>query len=128
MDVIRVIGVCLVAAVLIVLIRLQRPEIAMALSVMVGISIFMYMIPYITHLISVVSDFVSGTRMGNVYLASVLKAVGIAYVAGFGAEISRDAGEHAIAAKIEFAGKVAIMLVALPVMAAILDTVVKFLD
>ncbi|HHY47697.1 MAG TPA: stage III sporulation protein AD [Firmicutes bacterium] len=128
MDITRIVGACLIASILIVLVRAQRPEIAVALSIIVGVSVFMYMMSHIAYLVSTVAQLALRARMGNIYLASVLKAVGIAYVAGFAAEVSRDAGEQAIASKIEFAGKVAIMVVALPVMVAILETVMRFLD
>jgi stage III sporulation protein AD len=59
------------------------------------------------------------------FLQTVLKVVGVAYLASFTAQICRDAGESAIAGKVELVGKVAILILALPVMWAILDTMLK---
>lgn len=68
-----------------------------------------------------------GAQVRPLYVSVVLKAVGIAYLASIGAELSRDAGEDAVAAVVELAGKVSILLLALPVVAAILDVLVRLL-
>ena len=60
-------------------------------------------------------------------VVSVLKITGIAYIAEFGAEICRDAGEGAIAAKIEMAGKVIIIALAVPIITSLLDLVLKIM-
>jgi stage III sporulation protein AD len=61
------------------------------------------------------------------YFTSVLKITGIAYISEFGAEICRDAGEGAIASKIEMAGKVIIIALAIPVITSLIDLVLKIM-
>lgn len=68
-----------------------------------------------------------GAEVRPVYVSVVLKAVGIAYIASIGAELSRDAGEDAVGAVVELAGKISILLLALPVVASILDVLVRLL-
>jgi Stage III sporulation protein AC/AD protein family. len=68
-----------------------------------------------------------GAQVRPAYVSLVLKAVGVAYLTSIGAELARDAGEEAIGAVVELAGKVAILLLALPVVAAILDVLVRLL-
>ncbi|MDD3749752.1 MAG: SpoIIIAC/SpoIIIAD family protein [Firmicutes bacterium] len=51
----------------------------------------------------------------------------MAYQPGFGAELCRDAGERATAGKLELAGKIIILITALPVLIAVLETVSRFL-
>ena len=53
----------------------------------------------------------------------MLKITGIAYLSQFGMQICADAGEGAIAAKIELAGKILIMTVSAPILLAVLDVV-----
>ena len=52
----------------------------------------------------------------------VLKTIGAAYLTSFGVQISREAGEEAISGIIELAGKLVILLIALPLIQAILHT------
>ena len=59
-------------------------------------------------------------------LETVLKIIGIAYIAEFGAQVTRDAGQGSIAAKIELAGKVLILIMAIPIINVIIETIVKF--
>jgi stage III sporulation protein AD len=57
----------------------------------------------------------------------VLKIIGIAYIAEFGAQIVRDAGQESIASKIELAGKVLILVLAIPIISIIIETVMKLM-
>jgi stage III sporulation protein AD len=60
-------------------------------------------------------------------LTTVLKIMGIAYIAEFGAQVCRDAGEGSTATKIEFAAKILVMVLALPIIVAILESVLRLL-
>lgn len=57
----------------------------------------------------------------------MIKIVGIAYIAEFGSEICKDAGQSAIATKIELAGKVIIAALAFPIIASLLDLIVRIM-
>lgn len=50
-----------------------------------------------------------------VYIETVIKALGIAVISESAADLCRDAGESAIASKTEFAAKIMIIYLALPV-------------
>jgi stage III sporulation protein AD len=63
-----------------------------------------------------------------VYLNTILKIIGIAYVTEFGAQVCRDAGEGAVAGKIEFAGKIMIMVMAVPIIALVLQTISRIIS
>ena len=84
-------------------------------------------LPLISFLVRTLTDITARTNAGPVYFSTVLKVVGIAYLAGFGAEVCRDAGERATAGKLELAGKVIILITALPVLIAVLETITRFL-
>ena len=51
----------------------------------------------------------------SVYIETVIKALGIAVISESAADLCRDAGESAIASKTEFAAKIMIIYLALPV-------------
>ncbi len=61
------------------------------------------------------------------YVETILKIIGIAYIAEFAAQITKDAGQGAIAAKIELAGKILIMVMAIPVIRVVIETVLSLL-
>ena len=57
----------------------------------------------------------------------MLKIIGIAYIAEFGAQIARDADQGAIAQKIELAGKVLIVVMAIPIFNVLIETVISLI-
>lgn len=120
-------AIAIIVTVLTVLIRPHRPEIAVWLSVITGLIIIGRILPLINFLVRTLTDITARTKAGPVYFSTVLKVVGIADLAGFGAEVCRDAGERATAGKLELAGKVIILITALPVLIAVLETITRFL-
>jgi len=72
-------------------------------------------------------DLAEKAQISQMYLNTILKIIGIAYITEFGAQVCRDAGEGAVAGKIEFAGKILVMIMAIPIIALVLDTIVRLL-
>jgi len=62
-----------------------------------------------------------------VYLDTVFKILGIAYLTSFCSEICKDAGESSIASKVEFAGKILILTLAIPILMAVMQTILKIM-
>lgn len=121
----QIVGLGLVAAVLAVVLRHNKPEMAMFLSIAVGIIIFMVMLGKIGSILEVLKDLSARANLSMVYLGTILKIVGIAYIADFGAQICRDAGEGAVASKIEFAAKILVLVLAVPIVVAVLNSLLK---
>ncbi|SHJ09916.1 stage III sporulation protein AD [Desulfofundulus thermosubterraneus DSM 16057] len=121
----QIVGLGIVAAVLAVTIRHNKPEMAMLLSIAVGIILFMMVLGKIGAVIDVLKELSARANLNMVYLGTILKIVAIAYIADFGAQICRDAGEGAVASKIEFAAKVLILVLAVPIMIAVLQSLLK---
>jgi stage III sporulation protein AD len=69
----------------------------------------------------------SSANINLFYLTTILKIIGIAYIAEFGSQICKDAGEGSIAAKIEFAAKVLVMVLALPIIVAVLESILRLI-
>ncbi|WP_334109744.1 stage III sporulation protein AD [Thermodesulfitimonas autotrophica] len=125
MDILQVVGFALIATVLTVVLRREKPELALGVAVTAGVIIFLGFVGKIGAVITVVSGVANRAGLNMVYLDTILKIVGIAYLADFGAQICRDAGEGALATKVEFAAKVLILMLALPIVAGLLDLLLK---
>lgn len=67
-------------------------------------------------------------RVNNVYLGTLLKMVGITYIAEFAAGICKDAGYSALGTQVEMFGKLSILAVSAPVLAALLETLRVFME
>ena len=123
MDIFRVTGIGLSAMVLAVLLRGQRPETAIQISLLASAVIFFITVPYIRSLTTLFADISNRIGVDIKYITLVMKVIGIAYVTQFGAELCRDAGEGSIASGIELAGTVVIMTMSMPVMYRLLEVV-----
>lgn len=126
-TIIQIVGLGLVGAVLALVLKQYKPELALPLSLVVGLIIFTFMLKKIIVIIQTLEKLARQAEVDQIYLTTILKAIAIAYIAEFGAQICRDAGEKIIASKIEFAGKVMIMILGLPIMMAILESILQLL-
>ena len=123
----RVIGLALVATIFILTLRQERPELAFLLGLTAGLVILIMVIQQIAEIVYLVSQLASRARIDALYLNTIIRIMGIAYLGEFGAEITRDAGENALAAKIELAAKIIIMFTALPVIISLVETIIGFI-
>lgn len=127
MDIVQIVGVGLITTILIIIIKEHKPEMAIQLTILFGVLIFVLMMDKITGVVTVLKQLATKANISVTYITTIFKIIGIAYIAEFGSQICRDAGEGVIASKIEFAAKIMIMIMALPIMVAIMDSVVKIL-
>ena len=127
MEIIQVVGLGLVTTFLILVIKEQKPVFAFLLATFVGIIIFISLVGKISEVIGVLENLAHQARVNNLFLETILKIIGIAYIAEFGAQVTRDAGQGAIATKIELAGKILIMVMAIPIITVIIETIMQIL-
>ncbi|MBB6730530.1 stage III sporulation protein AD [Cohnella zeiphila] len=127
MEILQIVGIGLLATVLILVVREQKPIFAFLISAFVGIAIFLAMIGKIDSVVSVLEDLADRSGIPSVYLKTMLKIIGIAYIAEFGAQIVRDSGMESVASKIEFAGKMLILVMSVPIISVMIETVLGLL-
>lgn len=123
MEIGRMIALGLVGTVFAVLLKKENPQIAMLIAAATGILIFLMLCAPLGNLIGLLRETAEQAGVGSDYFAIVLKVIGIAYLTQFGAQLCADAGEGAIASKIELAGKILMMTAAAPVLTGLLETV-----
>lgn len=117
-----VIGLGVVLTVFQAQLREEQPSWAVLVGTAFVALIFLALLPQFNSLFQAVTALAREAQVSSLYLNPVLKTIGVAYLASFGAQISREAGEEAISGVIELAGKLVILLIALPLLQAILHT------
>ena len=127
MNIIQIIEISLIVTMLMLVLKKERPEIAVQISLLLSVIIFLIMLDKIQVVLILFRDMAERANMNYMYLQTILKIIGIAYIAEFGSQVCRDAGEGAVANKIEFAAKILIMVMAVPIIALVLDTIVRLL-
>lgn len=127
MEIVKIAGLALVATILIVLLREDKPEIALQMTVVVGILISIFMIDKIVLVFNALKDLSQKANIDSLHITTILKIVGISYIAEFGSQVCKDAGSLSIASKIEFAAKIIIMVLALPILMSVVNLIITIL-
>lgn len=119
----------LIATIIAVFLKESRMKTASLLvRIAAGCLIFLRLLPSLSLLFDSFSTLSERAGVSSDYLSLLLKIIGLAYLAEFGAQLCRDAGEGAAALKIEFAAKITILLLALPLIASVIQAVLRLLD
>jgi stage III sporulation protein AD len=126
-ELLQIVGLGLVTVVIITVLKAQRPEIAVQISILAGIAIFVLIVSKLSAVIEFFNSFSSKAGIDSGYLKTLFKIIGIAYIVEFGAEICKDAGESSIASKLELAGKVAIIIIAIPIITSVFDLIINII-
>jgi stage III sporulation protein AD len=126
LEIIQIVAFALIAAFLAVVLRERKPIYAMLIATTAGVIIFLRVATYLGAVLQYLSDMTLQANISLVYLNTLLKIIGIAYIAEFGSQICKDAGEGVIASKVEFAAKLLILVMAMPLLSAVLETILKF--
>ncbi len=127
MSLFQTILFAVVAAMLVMAIREMAPQVSFYLSLFVAAILFLAVMQQLTGLLVPIERLAEAANVNVVFFATVLKIVGIAYVAEFGAQIARDAGVASIAGKIELLGKLAIIVLAVPIITAVVEMMTHLL-
>ncbi|PLR84480.1 stage III sporulation protein AD [Bacillus canaveralius] len=126
-EIIQIAGVALVATFLALIVKEQKPNFAFLLIVFVGCAIFLFLVDQIYQVIHMVEKIAINAKVNIIYVETILKIIGIAYIAEFAAQITKDAGQGAIASKIELAGKILILAMAIPILTVMIETVIQLI-
>ena len=108
--------------------RNYRPELGICTALATGIAILAMIIPYLESAIGDIYSLCEKSEINIEYIKIVIKIIGIAYVTQFAAELAKDAGEGAAAKKIEFAGKVFMLALMMPVVKNLLNIIINTLS
>jgi stage III sporulation protein AD len=123
----RLVGLGLVVTVVAVTVRGTRPELALQLSLAGGALLLLLVLRRLAGVVGVLMDLAGRAHLSAPYLEIILKVIAVSYLVGLGAQVCRDAGERAVAEKMELAGRILILALALPIMMAVVDAVAGML-
>ncbi|MDP4087758.1 MAG: stage III sporulation protein AD [Bacillota bacterium] len=127
MEIVKIAAFAFIALFIVQIFKDKRSDLAIQISMVAGILIFLFMITKITAVLQFLQQLAVKANIDFVYLNTVLKILGIAYLASFCSEICRDAGESSLASKVEFSGKILILVLAIPILMAVLQSILKII-
>ena len=116
---IQIIAAAIVSVVIIMLVKQYKPEYAVVLEVAAGIVIFFMILKDIPQVISGIEFLTASAGYNREYAEILMKALGICILTQLGSDTCRDAGEGALATKVELAGKVTVIALSMPLFQAV---------
>lgn len=128
MEIVKVVGIGFLTLIIIIVLKEYKKEYAIYASIIGGIILLTMSfdtIREIVNFLSRISEKISYSNSG--FITLLLKITGIAVLVEYGTSICKDSGETAIASKIDFAGKIIIISMSIPVISLALDTLLKLL-
>ncbi len=123
MNIVQIVALALVAAILALTLKKYSPEVALIISLAASMIIFFSFMPQLTQAVQTVTTIGKRVNIESDYISIVLKIIGIAYIAELGSQICIDAGQSAIASKIEMAAKAFIIIIAAPIFLTLIDII-----
>jgi len=105
----------------------RRSDVAVLILVASGVLVFIFCLSELGQILSFLKSMSEKAGIDMVYLGIILKILAISYLASFTSEICKDAGAGSLASKVEFAGKIFILVLAIPILMAVLDSILQIL-
>lgn len=117
----------LVAALLAVELKAVKGEYGVYLVLAAGLVIFFYGLSKLDTILTALKQVQEYIQFHTVYLGTLVKMIGITYIAEFASGICKDAGYGSLGGQIEIFGKLSILAVGMPVLLALMETLKVFL-
>lgn len=128
MNIIVIVSTALIAAVLSLVLKQYKPEYSLFISIVTGVMIFLAVVAVIQPIIDYISQLISDAGLSGVYAEVLLKALAVCYLTQLACDCCKDAGESAIAGKLQLAGRVAIIIISMPMFKSITDIVTGLIN
>ena len=122
---IGIIGV--IGALLSIQFKSGKSEYGIYMSVAISILIFACIVDRLELFVRTVEQVNQYIKIDTSYIATMLKMIGITYIAEFSSSVCKDAGYQTIAVQIEIFSKLTILALGMPVLLALLETIREFL-
>lgn len=127
MNFINLFGIILISLITSVTLKKYVSEYAIIINLISGIIITFSVISMAIPIIDYVKDLFSQAKISNEYMIILFKSLGICFISQFAYDACIDTGEKSLASKVEFSGKIGVLICALPLFKQITQTALNFI-
>ena len=127
MEIIRIIGIGLIALIIIILLKQYKPEFAIYISLLTGALILLLLTDQLSGIVNLVQSIAVKANVNSQFLSLLIKITGIAFLSEFAVSLCKDSGEGAIASKIELGSKIIIISMSIPIISSLLEIILQIL-
>ena len=127
MDWLKMMGFCLLCAVMVLILRQMNPQMAGILAALFGVMLASSILPELAAYIDRIMVFIQSLDLDEQYFRILLKAMGIVLVTQFAVQMCCDLDAPSIAQRAELCGRIALFGVAAPVFMHLTEMAVSIL-
>ena len=124
-EVVKIIGIGMIALIIIIIVKQYRPEFAIYISIISGILILLISLQKMGEIVILIQNISQKAGINGKFLSILLKITGIAILTEFAVSVCKDSGESAIASKIEMGSKVIIISMSVPIISSLLELIIS---
>lgn len=128
MQIFQLVGIAIITAVAALLLKGTKPELAFAVSIAGGMILLLFAFEIFKGSLAVFQKITDATGIESSIVKILLKMVGIGYLVEFGAGVLNDFGQNSLGDKLVFCGKMAVLVLAVPILESVLNLIVKLLE
>ncbi len=123
MEIVRIAVIGVITAIVVIMLKDHRADIALLVGLAGGIIILLSVIDYLGEIFGFMSELTQKAGIDGSIIKILIKIVGIGYIADFAAGIVEDSGSRALAEKVALAGKLMILVISLPIIRLLIEIV-----
>jgi stage III sporulation protein AD len=127
LEVMKLVALAIMSTVLCLLLKKERPEMAMFIALATGVIIFLGATYKLNYIIESIQQLANKANIPTMYISLIIKLIGIAYLMEFAIQICKDCGEKNIASKLEFGGKIIVMAMSFPILFTIVEVIINII-
>lgn len=128
MDIYKIVALSIVVVFLITILKsVKRDDFALIITIITAVILFTLVLIKLENITSLLESLVQKSGINKEYLTLLLKVTGISYVIELATNICKDAGNSAIASKVEMLGKISIVILTIPILTSVISTVINIL-
>lgn len=127
MLIVKIVGLAFIALFLILIFRHHNSSIPTFIALTAGALIVLIMLEPLREVIDFLREIADKANIDTVYIGIVLKILAIAYIASFSSALCKDANADSLAAQIDLSGKIMILVLAIPILMAVLNSILQIM-
>ncbi len=121
MNIVSLVGVIVVISVIALVLKQYKPEYSVGVVLVSSVVILLVLIREITPILDVVENLMNRVNFSSENIKILFKSLGICYVTKFAGDICIDCGQTTLASKVDLTGKIAILVVSIPLFVSLID-------
>ena len=123
----KIIATAIVAIIASSVIKQYRQDISLLINICAGLLIVLLSLQDFSAILDGIVNLSSISSISNGLVVPLIKVLGIGYITEFCADIADDAGNKTISSKLLLGGKIAICLVALPIISSLVKAILSLI-